>query len=108
MAQWVGQRPQKHPLIEAMLYHLKGMISVITISDGLNGSLPIRNSTSGLRQLRVELENAPSPAILSESEESSVVDQRLKDKIICGSEADERVVNGHDHANPPALFTKTS
>lgn len=65
----------------------------------------IRLVARGSRQQKVELENAPSPASLSESEESSSVDQRLKDKIICGLRW-MKVVNGHQHANRPGLLTK--
>lgn len=120
MAQWVGQRPQKisrnrrRNIVSPTSNHDEAQISSegcdfsVRVSGGMNGSLPVRNSTGGSQQQKVKLENAQSPARLSESEENSAVDYRLKGKVLCGSQADERGINGHQHANLPGLFTKKS
>uniref|UniRef100_A0A7C8Z9X5 Uncharacterized protein n=1 Tax=Opuntia streptacantha TaxID=393608 RepID=A0A7C8Z9X5_OPUST len=120
IAQWVGQRPQKisrnrrtnivpptSNCDEAQISS-EGCDFNARVSGGMNGSLPVRNSTGGSQQQKAKLENAQSPARLSESEENSAVDHRLKDKILCGSQADERGINGHQHASPPGLFMKKS
>jgi len=122
MAQWVGQRPQKISrnrrtnIVSPTSNHDEVQISPDgcgsdfspRIPSGMNGSLPVRNMSGSSQQLKVKLENAQSPARLSECEENSAGESRLKDKTPGGSEADERSMNGHHHVSPSSFLTKKS
>lgn len=123
MAQWVGQRPQKISrnrrtnIVSPTSNHDEAQISSegctpsdfsTRISGAVNGSFPVRNIMSSSQQLKAKLDNTPSPARLSESEENSAVDNRLKDKELGGSELDDKSLNSHQHISPSSLFTKKS
>ncbi|XP_021730540.1 uncharacterized protein LOC110697476 [Chenopodium quinoa] len=123
MAQWVGQRPQKISrnrrtnIVSPTSNHDEAQISSegctpndfsTRISGSVNGSFPVRNIMSSSQQLKAKLDNASSPARLSEGEETSAVDNRLKDKELGGSELDDKSSNSHQHASPSGLFTKKS
>lgn len=121
MAQWVGQRPQKISrnrrtnIVSPTSNHDEVQTSPDgcgsdfspRIPSGMNGSLPVRNMSGSSQQLKVKLENAHSPARLSECEENSAGESRLKDKTPGGSEADERSINGHQHVSPSSLLKKS-
>ncbi|XP_074310485.1 uncharacterized protein LOC141646514 [Silene latifolia] len=119
MAQWVGQRPQKisrnrrtnivSPTSNPDVAQIpsEGLTTSefsTRISGGLNGSFPVRNIMSSSQQLKAKLETAQSPARLSEGEENNTVENRMKDKVLGGSDIDEKGMNVHQHASPG--FTK--
>ncbi|KNA22642.1 hypothetical protein SOVF_032520 isoform B [Spinacia oleracea] len=122
MAHWVGQRrPQKISrnrrtnIVSPTSNHEEAQISSegctpsdfsTRITGAVNASYPVRNIMSSSQQLKAKLDNAPSPARLSEGEETSAVDNRLKDKE--GSEFDDKSSNTHQHVSPSGLFTKKS
>ncbi|KAK9735169.1 hypothetical protein RND81_04G188200 [Saponaria officinalis] len=123
MAQWGGQRPQKisrnrrtnivsptsNP--DEVQIPAEGCPTPdfsTRISGGMNGPLPVRNIMSSSQQLKAKLESAKSPARLSESEENSGVENRLKDKVLCGgADIDDKGTNDHQNASP-GFFTKKS
>ncbi|XP_057550809.1 uncharacterized protein LOC130828822 isoform X2 [Amaranthus tricolor] len=120
---WVGQRPQKISRNRRtnIVSPTSNRDDVQVSSEGctpsdyssripnsVNGSFPVRNIMSSSQQLKAKLENAPSPARLSESEENSASDNKLKDKELGGSELDERSLNSHRMISPSGLFTKKS
>lgn len=120
---WVGQRPQKisrnrrtnivsptsnRDDVQASSEGCTPSDYSSRIPNSVNGSFPVRNIMSSSQQLKAKLENAPSPARLSESEENSASDNRLKDKELGGSELDERSLNSHQMISPSGLLTKKS
>ncbi|KAH9612039.1 hypothetical protein KSS87_008247, partial [Heliosperma pusillum] len=99
MAQWVGQRPQKISrnrrtnIVSPTSNSDEVQIPVegcttpdfsTRVSGGMNGSVPVRNIMSSSQQLKAKLETAQSPARLSENEDNSGVENRLKDKVLGG------------------------
>ncbi|KAL9225037.1 hypothetical protein vseg_001009 [Gypsophila vaccaria] len=123
MAQWGGQRPQKISrnrrtnIVSPTSNPDEVQIPAegCTASDfsarvpgAMNGLLPVRNIMSSSQQLKAKLESAKSPARLSESEENSGVENRLKDKVLCGgADIDDKGINDHQNASP-GFFTKKS
>lgn len=120
MAQWVGQRPHKISrnrrtnIVSLTSNHDDAQLSSegCTTTDSssripgsVNGAIPLRNIMSTSQQLKAKLDNASSPARLSESEEICASDNRLKDKDLGGSELDDKSLNGHQHISPGS-FTK--
>ncbi|XP_074312402.1 uncharacterized protein LOC141647927 isoform X2 [Silene latifolia] len=123
MAQWVGQRPQKISrnrrtnIVSPTSNSDEVQIPVegcttpdfsTRVSGGMNGSVPVRNIMSSSQQLKAKLETVQSPARLSENEENSGVENRLKDKLLGGIDIDDKGTIDHQNANPSGLFTKKS
>lgn len=109
MAQWVGQRQQKSSrtrrsnLVSPVSNHDEPQIS----SDGFcapefsarltaneaSGSLIPRGTTPNTQHLKMKFENVPSPARLSESEESGAGENKLKEKGTDNDETVDRSIN---------------
>ncbi|KAL2943109.1 Guanine nucleotide-binding protein-like alpha-11 subunit [Bienertia sinuspersici] len=118
MAQWGGQRPQKisrnrrtnivSPTSNPDEVQMSSEGCTPDFSTRISGAVngfPVRNIMSSSQQLKAKLDNAPSPARLSESEENSAADNRLKDKEVGGSEMDDKSLNSHQHIGP-GVFPK--
>ncbi|KAF5204852.1 spectrin beta chain, brain [Thalictrum thalictroides] len=107
MAQWVGQRQQKSSrtrranLISPVSNHDEAQISSEGIPDfgarlitnEANGTLIPKGVSSNTQHLKMKFENVPSPARLSESEESGAGENKLKEKGMDHEETEERSVN---------------
>ncbi|OVA06005.1 hypothetical protein BVC80_1707g111 [Macleaya cordata] len=109
MAQWASQRAQKISrtrranLVSPVPNHDEAQISpdgfpVADIggrltSNEANGSLLPRGVSHNTQQLKMKLENVPSPARLSESEESGAGENKLKEKGIDNDEIEDKAVN---------------
>ncbi|GAB4855166.1 hypothetical protein Ancab_023792 [Ancistrocladus abbreviatus] len=120
MAQWVGQRPQKISRTrrtnivsptsnqDEMQVSSEGCSADFgaKISGSMNGSLPVRNMTNVAQNLKVKIENVPSPARLSESEETVGSENRLKERAVGGTEVEGRVGNGYQYVGISGLPTK--
>ncbi|KAL3838187.1 hypothetical protein ACJIZ3_022778 [Penstemon smallii] len=115
ITQWVGQRPQKISrtrrtnLIPVSSHDEVQMQSEgCSPSDfgprlstgGNNASLP-SNSTGSLNQnFKVKLENVPSPARLSESEESGASENRIKERLVGYKDVEEKAANAGQTVGP--------
>ncbi|XP_010244738.1 PREDICTED: uncharacterized protein LOC104588490 isoform X2 [Nelumbo nucifera] len=109
MAQWVGQRPQK--ISRTRRANLVSPVSnpddAQISSDGFpnsdigcrltsneaNGSLLARGVPNNTQQFKMKHENVPSPARLSESEESGAGENKLKDKGMDNGDIEDRTMN---------------
>ncbi|PIA28278.1 hypothetical protein AQUCO_07200140v1 [Aquilegia coerulea] len=106
MAQWVGQRQQKSSrtrranLISPVSNHDEAQISSEGIPDfgarlttvEANGTLMPKGVSSNTQHLKMKFD-VPSPARLSESEESGAGENKLKEKGMDHEETEERSVN---------------
>ncbi|KAG9144626.1 hypothetical protein Leryth_020240 [Lithospermum erythrorhizon] len=106
IAKWGGQRPQKISrtrranLVSPVSNHDEGQMSsegspdfgAKSITTGANGSPLSKSASSGSQISRVKPETVPSPARLSESEDSSARESKLKLGTGIG-ETVERVIN---------------
>ncbi|GMG99480.1 hypothetical protein Nepgr_001320 [Nepenthes gracilis] len=123
MAQWVGQRPQKisrtrrtnivsptsnHDEVQVSSEGCTNADLTTRVSCGVNGSLPARNMANSAQHVKVKIENAPSPARLLESEETGVVENKLKERAVGASEVEEGTVNGYQHVGISGMITKKS
>ncbi|XP_010271669.1 PREDICTED: uncharacterized protein LOC104607682 isoform X3 [Nelumbo nucifera] len=109
MAQWVGQRP--HKISRTRRANLVSPVSnpddTQILSDGFptsdigsrltsnetNGSVLVRSMSNNTQQLKMKLENVPSPARLSESEESGAGENKMRDKGVDNGNIEDRGMN---------------
>ncbi|GAA0166775.1 hypothetical protein LIER_21855 [Lithospermum erythrorhizon] len=106
IAKWGGQRPQKISrtrranLVSPLSNHDEGQTSsegspdfgAKLVTPGANGPLS-KSATSGSQINKVKAEPLYSPATLSESEDSSARESKLKEKATGTIETEERVIN---------------
>ncbi|KAA8534553.1 hypothetical protein F0562_032070 [Nyssa sinensis] len=119
ITQWVGQRPQKISrtrranLVSPVSNHDEmsegcspsDFGSRIT-SGGTNSSLLSRGVANGAQQFKVKIESVPSPARLSESEESGAGETRLKGKGMGSGEVGQKAVNAVKNVGSSVMLTK--
>ncbi|XP_042488723.1 uncharacterized protein LOC122068869 [Macadamia integrifolia] len=122
MAQWVGQRPHKISrtrranLVSPISNTDEAQISsegfpVPDIGGGLNsnepnGSLLAMGASNNTQQFKMKLENVPSLARLSESEESGAGESKFKEKGMDNVELDGRGTNAVRKVGTFSLPTK--
>ncbi|KAL9677341.1 hypothetical protein QQ045_005570 [Rhodiola kirilowii] len=109
MAQWVGQRPQKIQrnrranLVSPVSNHDDMQTSSEgcsldtggrTNSSATNGSAHMKNTTNGLKQLKVKHEIVSSPGLFSESEESGAGNDKFEEKGKTDCNLDGNLING--------------
>ncbi|KAK6138026.1 hypothetical protein DH2020_028222 [Rehmannia glutinosa] len=121
ITQWVGQRPQKISRTRRT-----NLIPVSTHDDvpmqsegcspsdfgprlstgGTNSSLPTKSSANGNQNSKVQPENVPSPARLSESEESGAGEIRMKEKGLINGDGEEKDANSGQNVGSTAIPIK--
>ncbi|KAK6144631.1 hypothetical protein DH2020_021451 [Rehmannia glutinosa] len=121
ITQWVGQRPQKISRTRRT-----NLIPVSTHDDvpmqsegcspsdfgprlstgGTNSSLPTKSSANGNQNSKVQPENVPSPARLSESEESGAGEIRMKEKGLVNGDGEEKDANSGQNVGSTAIPIK--
>ncbi|KAG8390776.1 hypothetical protein BUALT_Bualt01G0118600 [Buddleja alternifolia] len=122
ITQWVGQRPQKISrtrrtnLIPVSNHEDVPMQSEESSpsefgprlsSGGTNASLPSKSSASGNQNCKVKTENVPSPARLSESEESGGGgENRIKEKGLGSGDIENKASNIGQLIGPSAIPIK--
>ncbi|KAI3458839.1 hypothetical protein Pfo_015502 [Paulownia fortunei] len=121
ITQWVGQRPQKISrtrrtnLIPVSNHDEVQMQSEgCSPSDfgprisigGINASLLSKSAANGNQNVKVKPENVPSPARLSESEESGAGENRINDKGVGSRDLEERAANAGQSVGPSAIPMK--
>ncbi|PIN26644.1 hypothetical protein CDL12_00624 [Handroanthus impetiginosus] len=119
ITQWVGQRPQKISrtrrtnLIPVSAHddvqiHSEGCSpsDFGPHSGGTNAFLPTKSSASGNQNSKIKTENVPSPARLSESEESGACENRIKEKGVSSGDVDEKDGNTGHNVGPSAIPMK--
>ncbi|XP_011076941.1 uncharacterized protein LOC105161066 isoform X3 [Sesamum indicum] len=121
ITQWVGQRPQKisrtrRTNLIPVSNHDEGQTPSEGYSPpdfgprvgigGMNTSLLSKSAPNGNQNFKVKPENVPSPARLSESEESGAGDSRINDKGLGSRDIDKRTANAGQSAGPSAIPIK--
>lgn len=122
MAQWVGQRPPKNSctrranLVSPVSNHDDRQISSAGCSpsdfspglnsSGMNDQHPFSSMANGTQQFKVKLENGPSPARFSESEESGAGENRLKEKVTVSDVMEDKIVCDAQNGSPSVILAK--
>lgn len=75
-------------------------------SSGTNDQHPFSGMANGTQQLKVKLENGPSPARFSESEESGAGDNGLKEKVTVGEVVEDKIVCAAQNGGPSVILAK--
>ncbi|KAK4435926.1 hypothetical protein Salat_0756200 [Sesamum alatum] len=121
ITQWVGQRPQKisrtrrtnlipvsnHDDVQMQSEGCSPSdFSSRLSSGGTNASLPTKSSISGNQNTKLKLENVPSPARFSESEESGAGEIRIKEKGSDCGDVEEKDGNAAQNVGTSAVPMK--
>ncbi|KAL8050498.1 hypothetical protein ABFS82_06G085900 [Erythranthe guttata] len=121
ITQWVGQRPQKISRTRRTnLIPVSNHDEVQIQSEGsspsdfgprvniggINASLLSKSAANGNPNFKVKPENYPSPARLSESEESGAGENRINDKGLGSRDLEEKFVNAGQSAGPSVIPRK--
>lgn len=121
ITQWVGQRPQKISRTRRTnLIPVSNNDEVPMQSEGcspsdfgprvsiggINASLLPKSAANGNQNFKVKPENVPSPARLSESEESGAGENRMNDKGVGSRDLEERTANAGQSVGPSAISIK--
>ncbi|KAK6144664.1 hypothetical protein DH2020_021484 [Rehmannia glutinosa] len=75
-------------------------------TGGTNSSLPTKSSANGNQNSKVQPENVPSPARLSESEESGAGEIRMKEKGLVNGDGEEKDANSGQNVGSTAIPIK--
>ncbi|XP_042511995.1 uncharacterized protein LOC122087076 isoform X2 [Macadamia integrifolia] len=122
MAQWFGQRPPKNSrtrranLVPPVSNTDEAQISSESFppsdiggrlnSNEPNGSVLARGASNNTQQCKMKLESVPSPARLSESEESGAGENKFIEKGLDNTELEDRGINAVQKVGPFSLPTK--
>ncbi|XP_043712575.1 uncharacterized protein LOC122661267 isoform X2 [Telopea speciosissima] len=122
MAQWAGQRPPKNSRTRRanLVPPVSNTDETQISSEGFpppdiggrlnsnesNGSLLARGPSNSTQQFKMKLESAPSPARLSESEESGAGENKFNEKGMDNAEFEDRGINAAQKVESFSLPTK--
>lgn len=121
ITQWGGQRPQKMSrtrrtnLIpvsnnDEMQMQTEGCsptdFGPRINSGGINASILPKSAANGSQNFKVRPENVPSPARLSESEESGVGENRMNDRGVVSRDPEERTAHAGQSVGPSTIPIK--
>ncbi|KAL2557972.1 hypothetical protein Fot_02711 [Forsythia ovata] len=121
ITQWVGQRPQKISRTrrtnlvsvsnhDELQMQSEGMsptdFGARLSSCGNNPPLLSKNAANGIQNFKPKSGNVPSPARLSESEESGAGENRMKEKPVGSGYVDKNAASAGQDAGPSATISK--
>ncbi|KAL3649934.1 hypothetical protein CASFOL_006337 [Castilleja foliolosa] len=120
ITQWVGQRPQKisrtrrtnlipvssHDDVQTQSEGCSPSDFSPRFSSGTNAAVSAKSSASGNPNYKSKPENVPSPARLSESEESGAGEIRMKEKDLGSGEGVEKDSNAGQIVGPTTIPIK--
>ncbi|KAL2541497.1 hypothetical protein Adt_02475 [Abeliophyllum distichum] len=121
ITQWVGQRPQKISRTrrtnlvsvsnhDELQMQSEGMsptdFGARLSSCGNNPPLLSKNAANGIQNFKPKSGNLPSPARLSESEESGAGENRMKEKPVGSGYVDKNAASAGQDAGPSATISK--